>query len=312
MSIRSVCFTLFFPNDHVTPYDTATGIFKSTDAIRYAIWQLERCPNTDRIHIQGYLELRTSKRFSGIKKLFWLQDTVHLEKRQGTRDQAREYCRKEDTQVCGPFEFGTWINGPGERSDLELIKQAITDGADQQQIDNDFPEQAARYQQWVRRMIAYERHKNLQVPQITLRPWQEDLVEILSTPPHPRQIMWYWDPNGNAGKTTFARWLMTSPLFTKKVAYFRGGKHADVAYAYNYEEVVIFDYCRDSLEFISYSVLEHLKDGMIFSTKYEATKKIFNTPHVLVFANQEPNRSKLSQDRWNVHQILTLTSSSVV
>lgn len=310
MSLRHACFTIFFPNDHVTAYDTATGVFKNLDPIRYAIWQLERCPDTDRIHVQGYLELNGTKRLAGVKKLFWC-DSVHVEKRRGTRLQAKEYCSKEDTKVQGPWEYGKWINGPGERSDLHAIAEAITDGADLRIIDSEFPEQAAKYNQWVRRMISYERQKNLQVPQITLRPWQEDLVQLLSTPPHPRQILWYWDPNGNAGKTTFARWLMTTPLFTKRVAYFRGGKHADVAYAYDYEDVVVFDYCRDSIEFISYSVLEHLKDGMIFSTKYESTRKIFNPPHVLVFANQEPNRSKLSLDRWNVHQILTFAPNQV-
>lgn len=66
------------------------------------------------------------------------------------------------------------------------------------------------------------------------------------------------------------------------------------------------------MEFLNYPLLEHFKDGHVFSSKYESRNKEAKTPHVLVFSNQEPDRSKLSQDRWNIHQILSLTRDSVV
>jgi len=46
---------------------------------------------------------------------------LHVEGRRGTRDQAREYCRKEESRVDGggPWEYGNFgLGGQGKRSDL--------------------------------------------------------------------------------------------------------------------------------------------------------------------------------------------------
>lgn len=298
-SLRNVCFTLFPPES--ADITTPDGLVNRTNTIRYMVWQEERCPSTQRLHLQGYVEFTNPAKFSVIQTLFKFPG--HYEKRRGSRDQARDYCRKEDTRVRGPFEMGEWTSRQGTRSDLDEIIVAIQGGATPDDIDTTFPDQAAKFHSWILRV--YQAHqKTLQSkPEIILRPWQASLYETLQAPPHGRQIMWYWDEKGGTGKTTFSRWLIHS---LKKVAYFRGGRCADVAFAYNYEPVVIFDYCRDSIEYINYSTLEHFKDGMLFSAKYQSCSKIFDIPHVLVFANQEPDRSKLSSDRWDIHHIASI------
>ena len=60
--------------------------------IRYAIAQIEMCPTTHRLHIQGYLEFKDSKRMGTIYKMF----PANLEYRKGSRDDARDYCRKKN------------------------------------------------------------------------------------------------------------------------------------------------------------------------------------------------------------------------
>jgi hypothetical protein len=68
------------------------------------------CPTTHRLHIQGYLEFKDSKRKKTIYKMF----PGHLEYRKATRDDARDYCRKkkwkgkDKGQVQRLPEFGEW------------------------------------------------------------------------------------------------------------------------------------------------------------------------------------------------------------
>lgn len=97
--------------------------------VRYAIWQLEAAPTTGRLHLQGYVELEKPQRFSWIKK--WLGDkTARCAKRRGTRIQAREYCRKEDTRVEGPWEMGVWdMGGQGNRNDITDAVTLLRGGA---------------------------------------------------------------------------------------------------------------------------------------------------------------------------------------
>ena len=84
-----------------------------------------------------------------------------------------------------------------------------------------------------------------------------------------------------------------------------GGKVADIAHVYNEEPIVIFDLPRTMADHCDhiYSMIEKFKDGCIFSVKYESRTKVFDVPHVIVFANFEPDLSKLSNDRCQVSSI---------
>jgi len=76
--------------------------------LKYAVWQLEKGLDSEVQHLQLYVEFIRPKRMSEAKAtLGW--GWAHLEPRFGTRDQAREYCRKkDDTHVSGPWEVGYW------------------------------------------------------------------------------------------------------------------------------------------------------------------------------------------------------------
>jgi len=47
-------------------------------------------------------------------------------------------------------------------------------------------------------------------------------------------------------------------------------------------------------DFIQYDFLEKVKDGMVFSFKYESGMKYLGPVHVVVFMNEEPDMTKLS------------------
>jgi len=79
-----------------------------------------------------------------------------------------------------------------------------------------------------------------------------------------------------------------------------GGKHADIAYAYKKRTNYYFDFPRTMEEHTPYDLVEKFKDGLVFSSKYESTLKVFKNPKVLVCSNFRPIESKLSADRWNI------------
>lgn len=87
-------------------------------AIKYAVWQVEKCPTTDRLHYQAYVEFKKPMSMRATKVIFG--NHVHVEPRRGTPTEARMYCMKEETRVEDPVEYGEWTEAKqGRRSDLE-------------------------------------------------------------------------------------------------------------------------------------------------------------------------------------------------
>jgi hypothetical protein len=63
-------------------------------------------------------------------------------------------------------------------------------------------------------------------------------------------------------------------------------------------KILLLDIPRSLEEYVSYQGIEEIKNGMFFNTHYEAKMVCYDSPHVVVFANFEPDLSKLSRDRW--------------
>ena len=84
-----------------------------------------------------------------------------------------------------------------------------------------------------------------------------------------------------------------------------GDKVADISHAYNSELIVVFDPPHTMTEHCDhiYSMIECFKNDTLFSGKCQIVLKLFDVPHVIVFANFMPNQSKLSKDRWMIKDI---------
>lgn len=78
---------------------------------------------------------------------------------------------------------------------------------------------------------------------------------ILSRRQPEREVLWYWEEAGNAGKSFLADWLEIH----RDAFVVTGGKFADIAYAFNYQEVIVFDFARDQEERFPYKLLEDFK-----------------------------------------------------
>lgn len=161
--------------------------------------------------------------------------------------------------------------------------------------------------------VPIERHaKNIRIPRplqkVTysiLRAWQKKLVDKFkeNADMFCRTINWFWDPVGNIGKSVLCKYFVD-----QRGAIILSGKGADCLYAIQQyvekngegPDIIIMDIPRCVGEYISYNAIESAKNGCFFSGKYEGGMVRYNTPHIIVFSNEEPDYSKMSEDRWNV------------
>ena len=70
-------------------------------------------------------------------------------------------------------------------------------------------------------------------------------------------------------------------------------------------DVMIITIPRSAKDYLGglYGVLEEIKDGLIYSGKYEGGFANIEPPHVVVLCNFEPDYEMMSKDRWNVKKI---------
>lgn len=247
-------------------------------------------------HLQGYIEFSKKIKFNTVRAK--ILPRAHIEPRRGTQEQAIVYCKKDGIVT----EVGT-KSAQGSRTDIDTLKQYIEEGHDLEEVMSEFPEFYLKYHSAITSWIGAVQLRRgiIQVTQefedIKWEPWQVLLLEILKHRPDPRKIIWYFDKEGGKGKSTISRYLMC----TQNAFIVTGGSKVDILYAYRGERIVILDLSRDcqDRQYI-YDVMEILKNGQYLSTKYVPQKRIYPKPHIVVFANFEPDYTRFTDDRWNV------------
>lgn len=134
--------------------------------------------------------------------------------------------------------------------------------------------------------------------------YQKDILNIINNKPSGRKIHWFWEPDGNTGKTSFCKHI----CLTRKDAIYVSGKAADIKYAISdmkiKPKIILWDIPRSHMDYISYEAIESIKNGIFFNGKYESGMVIFNTPIIIIFSNGEPIKYKLSEDRWDIRKII--------
>lgn len=137
-------------------------------------------------------------------------------------------------------------------------------------------------------------------------PWQLELYNLAITVPDDRSIFWIWDESGNKGKSAFAKYMCINHdalcVDGKANDIFNGIANFKEDKGY-YPEIVIVDCPRHNIGYMNYGAIEKVKNGLVFSGKYESKQMIFNSPHVIIFANSEPEIEKYSADRWIIKKI---------
>lgn len=133
--------------------------------------------------------------------------------------------------------------------------------------------------------------------------WQQDVLKLIDEEPDDRSIYWFWEKEGNVGKTSLAKHI----CLKRKDAIYVSGKAADVKFGISQmkkkPKIVVWDLVRSRQQYISWEGIEEVKNGICFNTKYESGMMLYNCPHVICFANFPPQEDALSGDRWKIVNI---------
>lgn len=110
---------------------------------------------------------------------YFASPSIHAEPRQRTREQAREYCRKPDTRVAGPWEFGDFGSSrQGRRSDLHQVAERIVGDRPGRLADLalEFPCEYIKYSNGIGRLHFIQLQRNVV-------PFREVSVSVFYGPP---------------------------------------------------------------------------------------------------------------------------------
>lgn len=280
-------------------------VFEWPPEVKFVVWQIERSEEGN-LHIQAYIQLKQKKTLTALRDL--VPGSWQVQSAPKNFD-AAEYCRKKDgTFVRGHWEKGQFTEGRGNRTDLDVVKEAVDNGATKWDICCNYPKQYNNYQRWIDDY--FEGIRNSEVPLVTeftgvdgvVANWHKWVMGMVEQEPHCRKLFWFVDRTGGTGKSFLATYLQDS----RDAFLCSGGKYSDIVYAYSMDSckrVVVLDLPRDA-DSCNVAVLESFKNGRATSTKYKSRTVRFPRPHVLVFANHPPGGGQFSSDRLVVVDIV--------
>ncbi len=255
-------------------------------------------------HLQGYCVFENRKRFNQAKQL--LGTRVHLEISRGTPKEASDYCKKEgDFDEYGELPAAT---NPGKKGGqwaelrdwIKEINAANGPRPSNADVLERFPSLWGTHRRGVIEFIDTLHVKPSREIGQPRGGWQRELEQQLAGEPDERSVTFIVDGDGNSGKSWFSRYMMKKEPM--KVQLLRIGKRDDLAHSIDARKsIFIFDIPRGQLQYLQYNVLESIKDGYVFSPKYESTlKEINHDCHVVVMTNEKPDMTALTEDRYNV------------
>lgn len=138
--------------------------------------------------------------------------------------------------------------------------------------------------------------------------WQQEILDIINGPVDKRKVYWYWSREGDIGKSFLARYISlkydsiiasgkTNDIFNQTLTW-RNNHPRDLQLP-----PVILDIPKSEYGRCNYASIEALKNGFLYSGKYEGGKVHGKSPHLIVFANREPKIDELSEDRWVIRDL---------
>lgn len=211
-------------------------------------------------HLQGYVEHKNQIRRSVLVKIL---PRAYIHTAQGDIKSNYKYCSKTEDFITNISEL---------EDDISLAERKYN-----QQMIEDYKD-------------------------IVWKPWQQEVIDIINTKPDDRTVHWVYEPKGNVGKSFLVKYLQW-----KYDAIVANGKQSDVFNQYkvfieekkDQPKLALIDIPRSNENYINYSTLEKIKDGLFYSGKYEGGVLRLCRHHLICFANFLPDKFALSNDRWH-------------
>ncbi|AVX29431.1 replication initiator protein [Coconut foliar decay alphasatellite 5] len=279
---RRWCFTLNYRSE-----EEAAQLVQRIESLdpTYAIVGDETAPTTGQRHLQGFIHLKGAGKSLQALKTALRNDTVHLERAQGSDLQNRDYCSKEQVR----FEHGIATRAGCKRRLLERFAE---------DPDDLLLEDPGGYRRCVahRHAVEWREWATARDFPYPLHDWQHEVLAAIEEPPDDRTIIWVCGRSGGEGKSVFGKFLGLKPDWF----YTCGGSKKDILYQYieNPKRHVIMDFPRCTDTYMNYAVLECMKNRAFSSDKYEPLSYLgFDNIHVIVLSNVLPDYFKISEDR---------------
>lgn len=267
--------------------------------------QLERAPSSGREHLQAYVVFPVQRTLAALRQACE-GHAPHFEAARGTHQECIRYCSKEETRLGGPWFWGeTPSDGGADNGTAQAARRVAALAPDHSFTDLLTHEETASYCAKYMRAAEMVYHAARAAarprfdPLASLHPWETTVLRHLNAPPSDRHLLWIFEEQGRAGKSTFARHLTT--LF-RTVVFDGAGHLPDLMYIWFQQhekaQLVIVDFPRSCLISQPYvTFLETLKNLHGTSTKYQSRPFSWHHIHVLVFANSPCPRGSFSADR---------------
>lgn len=133
--------------------------------------------------------------------------------------------------------------------------------------------------------------------------WQKNILDICNGPKNDRIINWIYDGTGCKGKSFLCKYISL-----KYNCIIADGKKNDVFNQIKIEcidnkkniDIVLLDIPRHNIDCLNYGMIEQIKNGLIYSGKYEGGLIYLNNVHLFIFSNYMPDLDKFTKDRWNI------------
>jgi len=267
----------------------------------YAIVCKEVAPTTGTPHLHGFFIFRVNKRQGAVKRI--LGDRANLQLVRGSNQQVGRYIRKDGdfTEAGEPPE-----EEQGRRTDLEHFidwADAFTEREGRPPESPDIAkQQPSAYVKWPRftRLCKLRAKRSLFPVPEELKEWQDEVMQIFDDPADDRSVLFVVGERGGEGKTTMCNVIENK--YPERTQVLSVTKRENLAYMVREScDIFVFNVARGDMEFLSYKLLEELKDRRVTSGKYDSRMKVLQKkPYVIILSNEYPDMGKLTEDRYDI------------
>lgn len=144
---------------------------------------------------------------------------------------------------------------------------------------------------------------------LTLRTWQFDTCHTLERQDE-RSVLCIVDIDGNHGKTYLRKFLQANKIchYIPEQQDMRDLMRISMN---KYEQTPISGFCfdlpradGDKKNVAMWKAVEEIKNGYLYDDRYHFREMWIDTPKILIFTNDYPDKSVLSADRWQIYTLM--------